>query len=380
MPYRPSEIAEALGRVDGRLRQAGFLASRTTIDAVVRQPAARVDLRVAVDAGPRSILRDVIVEGGDAGKPLVARAIALTPGAPIDPQALGLTRRQLYDSGAYRAVEIELQPVADTASPASGDAAAATQLVDARIQLLARPRYRFRYGFAFTDDVVAADVRDRGFGFAADFERRNLFGRDANAGVSARLRRDQQVGRLFVGASRFFGAPLRSTVFLERSRQAINAEGEAPIVATVTDFSAEQSYSIQRRVELRYGYALGRNHTVIEGEDFDVSVRIARLTSSGLVDSAQRSVRSGERLVRVSERRAVEAVARVRSQLPEGVPAVLPLPARGTPDRAGVGGPGGPGADLRGPGPPPDRALLCRRRGQRARLSGGGPRPPQHLR
>ena len=91
-------------------------------------------------------------------------------------------------------------------------------------------------------------------------------GGGANAGVSARLRRDQQVGRLFLGASRFFGAPLRSTVFLERSRQEINSEGAAPIVATVTDLSAEQSYSIRRRVELRYGYAFGRNRTVIEGD------------------------------------------------------------------------------------------------------------------
>ena len=126
--------------------------------------------------------------------------------------------------------------------------------MDARIQLLERPRFRFRYGFAFTDDVVSADERDRGFGFAADLEHRNLFGRGANAGVSARLRRDQQVGRLFLGANRFFGAPLRSTVFLERSRQEINTEGAFPFVATVTDLSAEQSYSIRQRVEVRYGY------------------------------------------------------------------------------------------------------------------------------
>ena len=88
--------------------------------------------------------------------------------------------------------------------------------MDARIQLLERPRYRLRYGFAFNDDVVAPDVRDRRLGLAADFERRNLFGGAANAGVATRLRRDQQVGRVFLGANRFFGAPLRSTVFLER--------------------------------------------------------------------------------------------------------------------------------------------------------------------
>ena len=59
MFYGPAAVVEALGRVDVHMRQAGFLASRTTVDAVVRQEAARVDLRVTVDAGPRSILREV---------------------------------------------------------------------------------------------------------------------------------------------------------------------------------------------------------------------------------------------------------------------------------------------------------------------------------
>jgi len=282
-PYRASAVTEALGRIDGRMRQAGFLASRTTVDAIVLPEAEQVDLRVTVEAGPQSILRNVVVEGADAKKPLVARAIALTPGAPVDPRAVGETRRQLYDSGVYRGVEINLQPVA--AAPSSTDPAAApTQLVDAHIRLLERPRYRIRYGLAYNDDVVAPDVREQHVGLAADVERRNLFGGGANAGVAARLRRDQQIGRVYLGANRFFGAPLRSTLFLERSREQINSEGTSPIVAAVTDFSAEQAYSIRRRMEVRYGYVLGVNRTTIEGEDFDLKVRIARFTSSALMD------------------------------------------------------------------------------------------------
>jgi outer membrane protein assembly factor BamA len=158
------------------------------------------------------------------------------------------------------------------------------ELVDARIQVLERPRYKLRYGFAYNDDVVATDVREQRFGLAADLERRNLFGGGTNAGVSARLRRDQQVGRVFLGASRFLGAPLRSTVFLERRREETNIEGASPTVASVTDLSVEQTYSIRRRMEVRYGYAFGQNRTFNERQDFDVSVRAARLTTSLLVD------------------------------------------------------------------------------------------------
>ena len=283
-PYSASAVTAAMGRVDGHLRQAGFMASRTTVDAIVLPEAAQVDLRVAVDAGPQSILREVVVEGADPRKPIVARAIALTPGEPIDPRAVGETRRQLYDTGVYRTVDIDLQPVAGAVPPNADPAAAATQLVDARIQLLERPRYNLRYGVAFNDDVVAPDVRDRRFGLAADFERRYLFGGSTNVGVATRLRRDQQVGRVFLGANRLFGAPLRSTVFLERSREEINSDAAFPFVATVTDLSLEQAYTIRRLVEVRYGYALGLNRTVIEGQDFDLKVRIARLNTTALMD------------------------------------------------------------------------------------------------
>jgi outer membrane protein insertion porin family len=287
-PYSASAVTEALGRVDGHLRQSGFLASRTTVDAIVLPEASQVDLRVTVEPGPQSILRSVIVEGADPEKPLVARAITLTPGAPVDRRALGDTRRQLFDSGVFRGVEIDLQPVAADAPSSTAPVDATTQLVDAHIRLLERPKYRLRYGFAYNDDVVAQDVREQSVGLAADFERRNLFGGGGNAGVAARLRRDQQIGRVFLGANRFFGTPLRSTVFLERSRTEFNPESEFASVATVTDLSLEQAYSIRRRLEVRYGYAYGQSRTVSrnqsENEGIDVAVRAARLTTSALVD------------------------------------------------------------------------------------------------
>ena len=131
---------------------------------------------------------------------------------------MGETRRQLYDSGAYRGVEIDLQPVADSTPPSGDRGGRGAGHVDARIQLLERPRYRVRYGFAFNDDVVAPDVREQRLGLAADFERRNLFGGGGNAGVATPRGSGatSRSGRVFLGANRFFGAPLRSTVFLER--------------------------------------------------------------------------------------------------------------------------------------------------------------------
>jgi outer membrane protein assembly factor BamA len=157
----------------------------------------------------------------------------------------------------------------------------------ARIVLEERPRYRVRYGLAVSDEEVSPDERDRRLGLAADVENRNLFGRGATAGMSLRWRRDQQVGRLTLGSQRFFGLPLRSTVFIERQREKLNPEGAFPVTSDVNNFTAEQSYRLRRAIELRYGYAIDRNHTFIrtDGPDaFDLTVKVARLTTSGLVD------------------------------------------------------------------------------------------------
>ena len=280
--YQPQAIRDASTALEGRLRKAGFLEARVEIETRVDADAGRVDVDLRAVPGARSVLADVIVEGGDAKKPRVARAIALETGAPIDPAAIATTRKQLYDTGAYRSVDLTLEP--RDGIDRGGSAAGGDRAVVARLRLEERPRYRFRYGLALNDDVVSGDERERRLGFAADFEDRNLFGLGAIAGVSARLRRDQEIGRLFLGANRFIGLPLRSTLFLQRDRRTFDSDGVTPIVGDETEISAEQAYRLRHSVELRYGYALGRNRTFIEGQDFDVRVRVARLFSSAFVD------------------------------------------------------------------------------------------------
>jgi outer membrane protein assembly factor BamA len=274
-----------IDRLETQLRRAAYRAANTEVETRVDDKTARVDVTVRVSPGPRSILQDVVVEGGDATKPSIARSIALTPGAPLDPAGIRETRQRLYDLDVYRSVDIQVQPVTPAAAPPA--ATPSEQPVAARITLEERPRYRFRYGLAVSDEEISADERDRRLGFAADLENRNLFGRAGTAGVSLRLRRDQQVGRLTFGSQRFFGLPLRSTLFIERQREKLNPEGAFPLTSDINSFTGEQAYRLRRAIELRYGYGIERNHTFIrtDGPDgFDLTVKIARLTTSGLVD------------------------------------------------------------------------------------------------
>jgi outer membrane protein insertion porin family len=90
-----------------------------------------------------------------------------------------------------------------------------------------------------------------------------------------------------VGANRFFGLPIRSTLFVSRERELLDPEGAFPITADITSLTAEQAYRFQRKIEWRYGYGIERNHTFIRSQEtdpFDLTVTIARFTTSGLVD------------------------------------------------------------------------------------------------
>jgi outer membrane protein insertion porin family len=287
--YDPAVIAEHLATLEQRFRDEGFLDVRVVSETVLDREQRRSDVHVLVEPGPRSILASLEIEGARADDPTIARSLNLPVGKPIGASAVSTARRRLYETGVYRSVEIALEPAAGASSP---EAASADRPVVAHVRVEERPRYNFRYGLAVNSDLISPEERDTRLGFAADLENRNVFGRGMTAGLSLRLRRDQEVGRVFLGANRFFGLPLRSTVFLSRGREDVVSTTESQIVSDITDISLEQVFRLRRMVDLRYGYGIGRNRTTISCPDsaviscspFDLTVRAARLQTSALVD------------------------------------------------------------------------------------------------
>jgi outer membrane protein assembly factor BamA len=279
--YDPRVVTARVDALEQRFRAAGFLGVRVTAETVLNRDEHRADVQVVATPGARSVLSSVVVDGANPESPLIARSLNFAVGTPVDSAAISDARRNLYDTGVYRRVDINLEP-ADVAF-AGADAPADRQMV-ARVHVEERPRYAFRYGLQVMDEVVGADERSQRVGFSADLENHNVLGLGATVGVSARLRSDQQVGRVFVGANQFFGLPLRSNLFLSRGREQIGSDPDFQTVSDVTEISAEQTYRLRRLIDLRYGYGYGRNRTTIAGSDFDLAVKVARLTTSAIVD------------------------------------------------------------------------------------------------
>ena len=371
--YRPALVAEGVDWLETKLRQMAYRQASADVDTRVDAKAARVDLTVRVTPGPRSILRDVVVQGDDGTRPPVARSIVLARDRPLDPAAIRETRRRLYDLDVYRSVDIDVEPLESAAAPPSGSAPL-EQPVVARIALEERPRYRLRYGLAVSDEVVGPDQRDQQLGFAADLENRNLFGRGATAGVSLRLRRDQQVGRVTFGAKRLFALPIRLTVFVEREREQLDPEGAFPITSDISSLTAEQAYRIRPSIDLRYGYGFEKNHTFIRGEEanvFDLTVKVARFTTSGLVDRRDDAFNPTRGWFTASTLELSTPGIGSDSRFLKNFSQDLALRAVRTGNRPGVGGPCRTGAHLRRRSPHPERALLRGWGKQRTRVSRG---------
>ena len=217
-------------------------------------------------SGSRSILREVVVEGGDASKPWWRGAIVLTPDAPLDPDGHPARRgggsTTSTSTGASTSMSSRLASAAPPPSPAA--APVEQPVVSRRLCSVERPRYRVRYGLAVSDEEIGPDERDRRLGVAADLENRNVFGRNMTRGALAAAAARSASGPRHAGSQPAVRARrFARRVFVEREREQLNPEGAFPITSDVTALSAEQAYPVRRATEFRYGYGIERNHTFI---------------------------------------------------------------------------------------------------------------------
>ena len=114
--YDPRAISEGLARLEQQFRNDGFLDVRVASETVLDPATRRADVHALVAPGPRTVLASVAVDGADGDDAKIAQALSVSPGMPVGASALGAARRRLYETGIYRSVEIELEPVPDSRS------------------------------------------------------------------------------------------------------------------------------------------------------------------------------------------------------------------------------------------------------------------------
>jgi outer membrane protein assembly complex protein YaeT len=285
--YRPQDLERGRRAVDADYAQQGFNAGRSTVTAEADLASGTVRVILTIEEGPRQVLDGVAVEGAQGLHPeVIADALTLEPGTPVNMDAWYQARRRLLDTGLFRRVDIEAAPVAQGAPPPG------TEPVQAQVKLERWPLWRLRYGLDVADEVApASEQRTFGAGLVADIQRRSLFGHAGTLGSSLRVNADQRIGRAFVTLPSFLALPVTTSLFGSRSREYIDEAGFLAFVTDKTAFTVEQRFKPAGPTQVSYGYQLERNHTFDPNRDpddpfgLDLTLTAARLTATTTVDT-----------------------------------------------------------------------------------------------
>jgi len=293
-PLTRAAADKAVQDLANAYRAGGFNVVRITLTSEATRATGLVALTVNVDEGPRQVLRDVSIEGTRRTSPaLVSHELRLEIGQPVDLSAWAQARKRLFDTGIFRQVDIQavkIEPAEGAAPPAGGTED--VEPIRARVVLEEFAPLRVRYGFEVDDQVQpASETRTLRPGLAADATYRNLFGRAATTGLALRYTKDFKAARSFFSTPSFLGLPLTSNVFLARSREELGTATSRPYLVDKSEFTAEQRFRPGRRLQVAYSYSFQRNHTFdrdARPDDpfaFDLTINVARLTATALVDT-----------------------------------------------------------------------------------------------
>ena len=201
---------------------------------------------------------------GETRESIVRRAIDMPPGSPASSVTTDRAQRRLYETEAFRSVDVQLKPMtaerpaAAQARPEAVGAVPPEQPTRVVVTLEEAPLYRLRYGVQLTDDLTTAtQISDLRVGVSAELRRRNLFGTALNAGIGGRIEPGNYSARAALNIPTSVLWPALSTLFLKESLS--TEQGETGPVETIeTSLTYQERWRIGQKSELSYRYDFTR--------------------------------------------------------------------------------------------------------------------------
>lgn len=166
--YASSLVLDLENALIEELRKNGYPTPSLGQRAVIADHAAdTVNIRLALDAGPKAAFGTTLVDGLDqVGLEYVLERLAWKTGAPFDSRMVDRTREQLIRTGLFRSATISISRVANGQ-------------VEMRVQVLEAPHRTVRSGLWY--------YSDQGPGGSAGWTHRNLFGGGQELNLDAKL-------------------------------------------------------------------------------------------------------------------------------------------------------------------------------------------------
>ncbi|MEZ5363611.1 MAG: translocation/assembly module TamB domain-containing protein [Bryobacterales bacterium] len=270
-PYTPEYLEEALRKLEDLYWQKGYNDVLVNFQLTRREEAARVDITFDITENNKDVVEQIEVAGNqNVSDKLIRRRLVSKKGGLLLSANNDLTRRRLYDTGAFSLVDLETAKLENVDAPPGVNP----------LRLTARVReatpYRLRYGAYFDTD--------RGPGAISDFEAKNVIGSARSVGGRLRYDNDFREVRAYFNQPLMLGFPLKTTAATFRSREILT-----DFLVDRTGVSVQQEVEMGREYLLQYGYRFVRTHTFEKApNDFlplDITTNVAPLTATFTHDS-----------------------------------------------------------------------------------------------
>lgn len=262
-PFLPRAAARALERTRALYWRRAYNDVRPDYSLAVDRKAGRVDVALEIEEGPRSVIADLNVQGNQrTSDRLVNEQLEIEPQQPLDLAALGRSRRNLYDTGAFSMVDITREPV--TPEPAPGEntvasnpeqepqqADAAVKPVRVNVRLREVQPLQLRYGASYDTE--------RGLGGILDVSNHNTLGKARMVGLSARYDARLREGRLYMSQPSLLYWPVQTTgsLYYREERNAESALAD-PFNVDRYGVSIQQERQLANDYVWSYGYRYER--------------------------------------------------------------------------------------------------------------------------
>ncbi|MCB1022325.1 MAG: translocation/assembly module TamB domain-containing protein, partial [Acidobacteria bacterium] len=270
-PYTPEYLEEALRKLEDLYWQKGYNDVLVNFKLTRREDAARVDIEFDITENNKDVIEQIEIAGTQhVSEKLIRRQLVSKQGGLLLAENNDLTRKRLYDTGAFSLVDLETKKLDKADAPEGVN----PLLLTARVRE-ATP-YRLRYGAYFDTD--------RGPGAISDFEAKNVIGSARSIGGRLRYDNDFREARTYFNQPLLMGLPLKTTAALFRSREILT-----DFLVDRTGVSVQQEVEMGREYLLQYGYRFVKTHTFEKvPNDFlplDITTNVAPLTLTFTHDS-----------------------------------------------------------------------------------------------
>ncbi|HEX5107881.1 MAG TPA: translocation/assembly module TamB domain-containing protein [Vicinamibacterales bacterium] len=311
--YFPAVAERSLEEIREKYWQRGYNDVVVAQQLGLDRASGAVDVTFTVTEGQRSVVSDIQVAGNDrTSDRLVRDQVDIEVGTPLDVAALGRSRRNLYDTGAFATVDVRREQTdsapADTngsgqpnapgvenashlqdvaapresqasqerpASPAASGTAPGDIPVRLNVAVREVQPFQLRYGLFYDTE--------RHLGGIVDISNHNSLGSARVLGLRTRYDSQLREARLYLSQPSLRSLPLETTatVYYQFERHPETLEA-SPFNIDRVGVSFQQERQLRNRYVWNYGYRFERARTYDPrpGGLLDTTARVAPLTST----------------------------------------------------------------------------------------------------